>query len=57
MYRFKANDSEINLAPLCLGNVSKVLSVDNMKKIRLYGYIYDLSVDYHSIEIDDVFRH
>ena len=38
IYKFKAKDSEINTAPLCLGNVSKV---DNMKKTGLYGYVYD----------------
>ena len=38
IYKFKARDSEINAAPLCLGNVSKA---DNMKKTRLYGYVYD----------------
>ena len=30
--KFKAKDSEIVRTPLCLGNVSKDLSVDNMKK-------------------------
>ena len=29
---FKAKDSEIVVTPLCLGNISKVFSVDNMKK-------------------------
>ena len=32
IYKFKAKDSEINVAPLCLGNVSKDFSFDNMKK-------------------------
>ena len=35
----------------------KFFSVDKMKKIRWYGYIYDFSVDYHSNEIDDIFRY
>ena len=30
--KFKAKDSEIEATPLCLGNVSKDWSVDNMKK-------------------------
>ena len=29
-------------------------SVDNMKKTGLYGYVYDFSVDYDSIDIDDI---
>ena len=33
IYKFKAKDSEIVAAPLCLGNISKDWSVDNMKKL------------------------
>ena len=32
IYKFKAKDSEIVTTPLCLGNISKDWSVDNMKK-------------------------
>ena len=32
---FKAKDSEIVATPLCLGNISKDLSTDNMKKNRV----------------------
>ena len=32
IYKFKANDSEIVAIPLCLGNISKGWSIDNMKK-------------------------
>ena len=32
IYKFKTKDSEIVAAPLCLGNISKNWSVDNMKK-------------------------
>ena len=35
IYKFKAKDSEIVATPLCLGNVSKDWSVDNMKKLAL----------------------
>ena len=31
--KFKAKDSEINAIPLCLGNVSKEFSADNMKRL------------------------
>ena len=40
IYKFKANNYEINPAPLCLGNVSKDFSADSMNKTRLYGYDY-----------------
>ena len=33
IYKFKAKDSEIVTTPLCLGNISKNWSVDNMKKM------------------------
>ena len=39
---------------MCLGNISKNVSVDNMKKTRLNGYIYDFSVDCDAIPVDDI---
>ena len=54
IYKFKAKDSEINAAPILLDNVSKYFSADNMKKKELYGYVYDFSVDYDTVDIDDV---
>ena len=44
--KFKAKDSEIVASPLCLGNISKDWSTDNMKKTGLNGYVYEFSVDY-----------
>ena len=35
IHKFKAKDSEIVATPLCLGNISKDWSVDNMKKASL----------------------
>ena len=32
IYKFKAKDSKIVASPLCLGNISKDWSTDNMKK-------------------------
>ena len=54
IYKFKAKDFEINTAPLILYNVSKDLSADNMKNTGLYGYVYDFSVDYDNIHVDDI---
>ena len=34
--KFKANDSEIAVGPVCLGNISKDWSVDNLKKNWIY---------------------
>ena len=54
IYKCKAKDSEIVTTPLCLGNISKDFSVDNMKKTGLNGYVYDFSVDYDTIAVDDI---
>ena len=35
-YKSKGKDSEINTAPLCLGNVLKDLSTYNVKRTGLY---------------------
>ena len=54
IYKFKAKDSEIVVGPVCLGNISKDWSVDNMKKTAVTGYVYDFSVDYDSTAVDDI---
>ena len=33
--QFKAEDCKLNAYPLCLGNISKVFTVDNMKEREL----------------------
>ena len=52
--KFKAKDSAIVASPVCLGNISKDWSTDNMKKTGLTGYVYDFSADYNAIAIDDI---
>ena len=54
IYKFKGKDSEILANPLCLGNISKDWSPDNMKKTEFNGYIYDFSVDYNAFAVDDI---
>ena len=54
IYRFKAKDSKIVASPLCLGKISKERSVDNMKRTGFTGYIFDFSVDYDAIAVDDI---
>ena len=39
---------------LCLGNISKHRSTDNMKETRFNGYVYDFSVDYDATDVDDI---
>ena len=43
--KFKAKYSEIVATLLCLGNISKDWSVDDMEKTGFNGYVYDLSLD------------
>ena len=54
IYKFKAKDSEIVASPLCLGNISKDWSTDNMKRTGLNGYVYDSSLDYDATDVDDM---
>ena len=46
IHKFTAKDSKTNPYELCLGNISKDWSIDNMTKTSLKGYVYDFSVDY-----------
>ena len=52
--KFKAKDSKIAAGPLCLGNISKDWSRDNMKKTGFNGFVYDFSVDYDVTSFDDI---
>ena len=54
IYKSKATDSEIVATPVCLRNISKDWSTDNMKKTGFYSYVYDFSVDYDAIDVDDI---
>ena len=53
-YKFKAKDSEIVAGPLCLRNTSKDWATDKMKRTRFSSYLYDFSVDYDSVAVDDI---
>ena len=39
---------------LCLGNASKNFTSSNIIKTGLNGYIYNFSVDYDAIAVDDI---
>ena len=54
VHKFLAKDSIIVPNNLCLGNVSKYFSASNMVNTGFNGYIYDFSVDYNSINVDDI---
>ena len=52
--KFKAKYSNIAWRTLCLGNISKDCSTDNMRKSSFTGYVYDFSVRYDAISVDDI---
>ena len=54
IHKFKEKDSQIVASPFCLGKISKDFSGANMKKTGLNGYVYDFSVDYDAIAVDDI---
>ena len=54
IHKFRAKDSEIVATALCLGNISKDWSVGNLRNTRLNGFLYDFSVDYDAIAVDDI---
>ena len=54
IYKFKAKDSEIVASPLCLRNISKDWSADNVRKTGFNGYVYDFSVDYNATNVDHI---
>ena len=41
-------------SPLCLGNISKDWSVNNMKRTGFTGYVYDFSTDYNAVAVSDI---
>ena len=51
---FKAKDSEIVPYLLCLGNISKTFTTPYRLETRLFGYVYNFSVDYWAIANDKI---
>ena len=54
IHKLKIKDSEIVATSLCLGNISKNFSIDNMKTTGLNGHVYDFSVDYDATAVDNI---
>ena len=53
--KLKQKDFEIVASPLCLGNISRDWSADNMKKTGLNGYVYGFNVNYNNFCDGDLF--
>ena len=43
-----------NKTILCLGDISKDFTVNNMKKTRSNGHVYSFSVDYNTVDISNI---
>ena len=54
IYQFKVKDSEMKKYPLLLGNISKDFTANNTKKTGLNGYVFDFSVNYNAIAVDNI---
>ena len=54
--KFKAKNSEIKPQPIALGSITTTehFSTDEIKESKLYGNIYDFSVDYSAISNDKI---
>ena len=52
--KFKVKDSAIVASPLCLGNISKDWTTDNLKKTGFTGYVYNFSADFSAVTVDDI---
>ena len=49
--KFTNLKQKILVGPICLGNISKDWSVDNMKATGFTGYVYDFSVDLRLLQL------
>ena len=54
MYKFKTKDSKIIATQLCLGNIWKDWSTDNIKKTVFNGYVYDFSANCDGTDVHDI---
>ena len=53
IYQFKTKNSEIKY-PLCLENISKGFTFNNIRKTGLNEYVYEFSVDYNVIDTSNI---
>ena len=54
IHKFRAKDSEIVPYPFCVGGLSRDFEVGYIRASGLIGYVYDFSVDYGAIAVDDI---
>ena len=54
IYQFKAKSSEIKNYALCLGNISKDFTINDLKKTGLREAVNFFSVDFNPIDTNDI---
>ena len=54
IYQFKAKNLEIKPYPLCLRNISKDVTANNIKRTGFNGYVSNFSVDYNVIGTSNI---
>ena len=54
IYLFKANKYEMKDDALCLGNISKDFTINNMKKAGLKGVVKFVSVDFNAVDTNNI---
>ena len=54
MYQFKAKNPDMKAYPVCLVNVSKDFTIDNMKKTRLKGVVKVFPIDYNDSDNSNI---
>ena len=54
IHKFKVKDSEIAPDPMCLRGLTKDFEIGYMRAGGLIGYIYDFSVYYGAIAVDEI---
>ena len=52
--QFKAKKSEAKDFALCLDNISKYFTINNLKKTGLKGFVKFFSVDFNPIDTNDI---
>ena len=54
IFQFKVKDCKLNVYPVRLGIILKDFEDNKMKQAGLNGYVYDFSVDYGSVDVNDI---
>ena len=57
VYQFNAKNSKIIDYALCLGNISKDFTINNLKKTGLKGVVKFFSVNFNSINTNDIHKY